>query len=1056
MLNIQQEKSVIDLAGQWAFTLDPYDKGEEEHWYRSALPEQSGTLKLPGTLSENGIGEQAAWGEEMNRESVRSLRQHYRFVGAAWYQCSLDIPQEWEDKHLSVFLERVMFKSALWINGQIAGDQDSLSVPHQFDVSGLIRTGCSNQITIRVDNRDIHKLGEFPSAYTDETQTIWNGLIGRLEIQARNPVYIADIQLYPDPENKSVRVCGNWVNTEAKEANSSLELFAFIKHGERPHQTEQQQYEFSVPAHCVQPFTIEYDMGEDMLLWDEFSPNVYEMVLRSRVIVEGKAVRGENKCSFGMRSFRSAGTQFEINGAKTFLRGTLECCIFPLTGYPVMDLDSWLRLFGIVKAYGLNHIRFHSWCPPEAAFAAADQIGIYVQAEGPVWMDTWNTPVGTHKEHYSYLPAEADRIIAAYGSHPSFCLFSNGNELNGDFDLLHQIVMNLKAADDRRVYTLTTNWDRPLDPADDLFCSQTVDGIGARGQYFPEELVNSTTLDYRMAVANRNVPLVTHEVGQYTVYPDVTEIDSYTGVLRPVNYEVIKADLERRGLLKDIGKFVRGSGMLALQLYREEIEAALRTPGLGGFQLLDLHDFPGQSTATVGILNAFWESKGLIEPEQFKQFCNATVLLLRMQKRIYAAGDLFEGTVEIAHFGPAELPESDILWRIKDDYGNVLDEGIVRTGIIPLGSGVVAGEFKSDCTCRVERSSSLKVSLHLADHDISNEWSIWVYPEVQAFDETESEIYITESLDETAERKLAAGENVLLTAGSNLRNAVAGKFYPVFWSPVHFASESPCGMFVNHNHPVFGSFPTKEYVEHQWKDLMDRSVSLCLDEDFAGNELIVQVIPNFYHNRRMSNLFECRVGAGRLIVCGFDIQNDLPARPAAVHLKRSIMTYMRNEAFQPADSFSIGQLRILLEEKNGTIGELKISGSELAIGKKAACSSSMNIEHAANKGNDGIGHTFWLAADDAVGHWWQVDLGAEREITGTRVKFHQEGNFLYVIQISSDGVNWRVAANQTGQTSEEQERVDLISGKARFVKINYNSLPPEGRAGHTAFEVYGY
>ncbi|MCL6604894.1 MAG: discoidin domain-containing protein [Paenibacillus sp.] len=1053
----QQKRSFINLEGQWAYALDPLDKGEVEMWYGANLSEQQNTLQLPGTLSGNQIGQSENWGEEMTREAVRSLRQRHRYVGAAWYQYELDLPLDWMGKRLIIYLERVMFKSTLWINDKWAGDQDSLSTPHQFDVTDLVRIGVTNCITIRVDNRDIHNLGEFPSAYTDETQTIWNGMIGRLEIQALDPVHAHSIQLYSDIEYRRVTVKGTWTNTTKVEAQASLALTARVTNGEYPHQTDPRQYAFVIAPLSSEAFSFDYDMGEDILLWDEFSPNMYEMKLASQVRLNGTMLDWEQFHPFGMRSFQSNGSQFNINGRKTFLRGTLECCIFPLTGHPPMGIDPWMHLFETAKAYGLNHIRFHSWCPPEAAFEAADQIGIYVQAEGPVWMDTWNSPVGAHPEHYSYLPEEAGRIIAAYGNHPSFCLFSNGNELNGDFDLLHKIIADLKDTDNRRVYTLTTNWDRPLDPADDLFCSQTVDGTGARGQYFPDELTGSTTLDYQTAVFKRNVPLVTHEVGQYTVYPDVNEIPSYTGVLRPVNLEVIKVDLERRGMLGDIGKFVRGSGMLALQLYRDEIEAALRTPNLGGFQLLDLHDFPGQSTATVGILNAFWESKGLIEPDQFRQFCSPTVLLLRMSKRIYTTSDTFRATVDIAHFGSAELPKSQIKWSItEDDLGRVLDQGILHTDIIHLGSGLSIGEFVTKSIQHLKQSTRLNISLEISGSDVRNEWPIWVYADEEEGRNGDSEIYIAQSMDDTVERKLAAGGRVLLLAGNNFRHSVPGKFYPVFWSPVHFVSENPCGIYIKKDHPVFGSFPTEDYAEYQWKDLLDRSVSIYLDDISSEIEPIVQVIPNFYHNRRMSNLFECFVGSGRLIVCSIDIQNDLLTRPAANQLRKSITTYMQSEEFQPSAAISMEQLRALLEAKEDVIANTGISGKEIAIGKEAVSDSVKNGEHAAFKGNDGIGHTMWLAADEAAGHRWQVDLGGEKNITGTKVKFHQAGNFLYVIQVSTNGEDWRVAVNQTGQTSEEQTRVDNFNEKARFVRIVYNGLPIGARAGHYAFEVYGY
>lgn len=1055
MDHLKQNRSFLNLAGQWLYALDPHDRGEEERWHIHGLPSPAGKLEMPGTLSGNGIGEQTEWGSEMSPETVRSLRQRHRYVGVAWYECEIDIPQEWSGKRLIISLERVMLKSTLWLNDRQAGEQDSLSTPHCFDITELARYGARNRLTVRVDNRDIYKLGEYPSAYTDETQTIWNGMIGRLELLAIEPVHLSGCKIYPDLTTRSIRLEGTWSNRAPHEAQIQLTVMARLKNAAQPHSTIPQDYVFTVAGYGSYSFELEYGMGESVKLWDEFTPNVYELLLSSHSDVNGTTFTSEQAHNFGMRTFRNDGTQFKINNRATFLRGTLECCIFPLTGHPPMDNEAWSRLFQTVKDYGLNHVRFHSWCPPEAAFEAADRIGIYVQAEGPVWMDTWNTPVGAHPEHYVYLPEEAQRIIAAYGNHPSFCLFSNGNELNGDFDLLHQMIEALKSGDNRRVYTLTTNWDRPLDPADDYFCSQSVDGKGARGQYFPDELATSTMLDFREAVVKRKVPLVSHEVGQYTVYPDVTEIDAYTGVLRPVNLEVIRTDLERKDLLGDIHNFVRGSGMLALQLYREEIEAALRTPELGGFQLLDLHDFPGQSTATVGILNAFWESKGLIEPDRFRNFCNPTVLLLRMPKRIYTSKDVFHAQAEVAHFGPIELQQSEVLWEIIDDGGNRLDYGILPPADIPVGSGIPLGDIVSDAFQMLKRSAKLTVSLEMGGGKYRNEWPVWVYSEEEELPNEESGIYYADVLNELTERHLAAGGKVLLTPDSKLRHSVPGKFYPVFWSPVHFATENPCGIVVKNTHPVFKLFPTEDYAEYQWKDLLDRSVSLGLDHVHIGKNPLIQVIPNFYHNRRMSNLLECRVGTGRLIICGIDIQNDLEARPAARQLRRSILAYMHSDAFQPSEDIDITELRKLLESRQDEV-ESGLTGKELAIGKQAASDSIADEAHAAFKGNDGIGHTMWLAADEAAGHWWQADLGSDKAIAGTRVKFHQAGNFLYVIQVSSDGESWRLAVNQTGQTSEEQIRVDMFKEQARFVRIVYNKVPVGVRAGHFAFEIFGY
>ena len=83
----------------------------------------------------------------------------------------------------------------------------------------------------------------------------------------------------------------------------------------------------------------------------------------------------QEKIEFGMRQIGRNGADLLVNGKKVFLRGTLECCIFPLTGYPPTTKEGWLKVFRSAKEWGLNHLRFHSWCPPKAAFEVADSLG---------------------------------------------------------------------------------------------------------------------------------------------------------------------------------------------------------------------------------------------------------------------------------------------------------------------------------------------------------------------------------------------------------------------------------------------------------------------------------------------------------------------------------------------------------------------------------------------------------------------------------------------------------------------------------------------------------
>lgn len=899
--------TTLKLDGFWDYELDYEDKGLSQEWFNRKLNKSN--FILPGTTTSNSVGDPLKMRAELNKESVRCLREKFKFLGAAWYQRKVEIPKAWQEKSIFLFLERVMFASTLWINGQQVGSQDSLSVPHNYDITKYIKDQSECIITLRIDNRDIKNIGPNSSGYTDETQTIWNGVIGRIELLAKDKINISNIQIYPKLDNKIVKCKVIIDNNFPKKAEVHLAVKILNKEGKTVYTNASTELSYIIEEK-INYIEFSCKVDEEIIQWDEFYPEVYSLELKLEGRFNGKKYTDIKTEKFGMREFKAEGTQFIINNKKTFLRGTLECCIFPLTGFPPMDKDSWINIFTTIKNYGFNHLRFHSWCPPEVAFDVADEKGVYIGVEAPMWMDTWTGyEVGSYPEHYSYLPSEVQRIINTYGNHPSFCMFSNGNELNGDFKLLHDMIISLKEVDNRRVYTLTSNWDRDVDEADDFFVAQTVDGVGIRGQYFMDKLVEGTNLDYNSAIKLRNMPIVSHEIGQYVVYPDMEEISEYSGVLRAINLESIRNDLESKGMLKYAKDFTMGSGKLAAQLYKDEIEAALRTEGFGGFQLLGLHDFPGQSTATVGLLNCFWKSKGLISESNFREFCSPIVPLLRIDNRIYNNDEKFNGDIQISNFSSVDLKDSTINWDIKFKDGNVFAKGNFTGVCILQGTLVSIGEIKAISFEGIHKASQLTVTIGIDGTDIRNQWNIWVYPKENDILKN-NDIVIATRMDKEVEVYLEQGKKVLmLPEAIQVKEVYLGKFFPVFWSPVHFVSKDPCGLFCKKDHFVFNDFPTDSYVSYQWKKLLEDSFTMYIDKFPEEFEPIVQIIPNFYNNHRMTNLFEAKVGAGKLLVCSINLKNNGENSKEKKQLFRSITRYMNSENFNPEKELKIDHLQ---------------------------------------------------------------------------------------------------------------------------------------------------
>ncbi len=564
-------------------------------------------------------------------------------------------------------------------------------------------------------------------------------------------------------------------------------------------------------------------------------------------------------------------------------------------------------MFQTARQYGLNHLRFHSWCPPEAAFAVADSLGFYLQIELPIW----SLQVGEDPKADGFISDEADRISREYGNHPSFCFWSMGNELEGRFPYLTGLVTRLKQTDKRHLYTTTTYSFQPPhgswpEAPDDYFVTQQTRLGWVRGQGIFNAQAPAFTDDYSASLVGLPVPLVTHEVGQYAVFPNMAGIGKYTGVLEPVNLIAIRNDLDKKGLLPLADTYLKASGKLAAILYKEELERILRTKGASGIQLLNLHDFPGQGTADIGLLDAFWDSKGILTPDEFRQFCAPVVPLLRFPKATYTNAETFTATAELANFGAGPLTAVKPEWTLRDDTGKQLAGGQLATTTVPVGNGFALGTITAKLTT-IKTAKQLTLTVSLRGTPYRNTWSIWVYP--ATVPDAPADVLITQSTDE-AVRALAQGKKVLLNPDYQQLVGVAGKFVPVFWSPVHFpAQATTMGLLCDPKHPALQAFPTDFHTNWQWWDLCTKSTTMILPDNSLSP--IVRQIDNFANNRQLASLVEARVGEGRLMLCSFDISNNLTNRPVARQLRYRLLTYMNTNAFKPSVALSPDALQSL-------------------------------------------------------------------------------------------------------------------------------------------------
>ena len=891
----------LSLAGKWQFSLDPKGEGRDARWYERTLTDE---IQMPASCEERGFG------LPYEKPTVGRLTRVRHYEGQAWYQKEFTLPSSWQGRRVELFLERCHWETNVWIDGRFVGMQNSLSVPHVYSL-GLLQSG-THRLTICVDNTYKIPIGTWVHALTEDTQGNWNGMIGRLELRATSPVWIENAQVHKD---KILVQVGN-------ETAQAQEVAI-------------QGQKFRIPVGGTEVSLLFRQKGAT---WDEFNPRLQHLSLR----LKGGGCADRFNLTFGNRILEVCDKQVLVNGKPVLLRGPVDECVYPLTGYPPMDRAAWLRILRICKSYGFNYMRFHSWCPPEAAFQAADQEGFYLQVELPFW--SMDAPAyGKDAVRDAYLGDELRRILDCYGNHPSFALMAMGNESSGP---LERLVREGRERDGRHLYRAENgathdNGDFIETGMRGIAGPQTDWDRWSNGGWIAGVSGNGVSRN-----TGAELPTLGHEIGQWEMYPDFDEIGKYTGTLRALNYEGYRRTLDVHGMLDQAKDFAHASGMFSVLLYKEDIEACMRTWPFAGFQILEARDYPGQGTAIVGWLDAFWDSKGLITPSQFRQFCGPSVLLMQMHRRVFSSGEVFEGFAEIANYTGRELSIAP-QWTLQDEQGHTLAQG--KLARVTARSGNVTNMGRLTIPFRVEKASRL--TLRLKGCGLQNSWDLWVYPQAEV--RVPDNIRVAYEYNEETRRALAAGERVLLFPDVNKgifpvqpaffgedkyrvfqvsrrQNAVEGSFMPAFWNMRLFNQTGTLGLLCQPDHPALDGFPTEEHSNWQWADLLGRfsaaqsfrtagapadycdglekawgdvkgrSKAIVLNDAPKGYRPIVQAIDNFERNYRLGVIFETRVGRGRLLVCAIDLDTDLGHRPAARALKQTLFDYVAGPSFNPS------------------------------------------------------------------------------------------------------------------------------------------------------------
>ena len=830
LVSLGLQAQSISLAGEWNVEL-----GKSGSAFAKSKRAPQGEVKraiLPGTIDTNHLG----FAPKDTMETTH-LTRLYAYKGAARYSRTINIPKDWKKKPVELFLERTR-PTWVYVDGELVDSCNFISTPQRYLLPKKVKPG-KHLLEIVVDNgRGVpNQVYGSSHAYTEDTQTNWNGIIGRIRLE--------------------------------------------VKSEER-------------------------------------------RVEKQRSASEGKA--NSNAMPDFAKNFHIEGAHFYANGHRIFLRGKHDAAVWPLTGHVEMSVEGWMKYLGTCKKYGINHVRFHSWCPPEAAFVAADSLGIYLQPELPFW----GSFDKKDERLMAFLHQEGENILREYGHHPSFRMMALGNELWGDIDKMKEFVDAFRKIAPDKYYTFGSNYYlgyQGIKEGMDYFTTCRIGGEGwgkynthTRGSFsfadaYDGGMINhfhpNSTMNFDEACDKAGIPIISHETGQFQTYPDYREMKKYTGVLHPYNFEVFRRRLAAAGMLSQADDFHKASGLWSVKLYKADIEMDLRTRNMAGFQLLDIQDYPGQGSAFVGILDAFMESKGITMPEEWRQWCSPVVPLLEMKKFCFEDGEKIQAKVKVANYGGTSLYGKKLMWKIGDAEGvmNIFtyDEGLIDVGIL-------------DEEISADKPAKLNVSLNIEGTEARNSYELWVYPK-KALEK--KGIIIARDLNQEVVKVLEKGGKVLWMPDS-LPYTVGGLFQTDYWNYRMFkticennkkkVSPGTLGILTNPEHPIFKGFPTEMHTNWQWFPVIKESHPLVLDNFAKDYRPIVQVIDNIERNHKLGLVMEWKVGAGKLLVCMSDLEK-AAKYPEGKAFYQSVLNYMRSADFNPSAEITVDELKKKLAEE---------------------------------------------------------------------------------------------------------------------------------------------
>jgi len=812
-------------------------------------------------------------------------------VGCFIYQKIFALDQTPEHTETELFVGGAQNALSAWINGHYLGRHEGYSTPFAFSVPGDVLKNGENRITLVVSNNRLAGYQGRPVS----------GLTSRAANECTGGIY-GDVSLrfFPDGLKDA------WVSTAEDCASFTVHV---IGADDQEKKLKIFDGEALVKEHRIPAGEDCFTVGaQGFQLWHPDQPKLYRAQIST--------AHQEISLRFGVRRLTVEGTKLFLNGEPFFFRGSCEHCYQPLTVHPTQDKAYYRAVIRKLKELGFNSIRFHTWVPPYAYMATADELGMVMEVESPN-----NTSLGEWKE-----------IVAFCRRHPSVNLYSTGNELSIDADyeqhleacaqLVHAETDSLFSPmsamrgieyyfiDDEYVEAPFRHNPRRLKDVGkfcDVYNSYSLgltSYISASG--------DQKTLDERNAIYGK--PLLSHEICIHGTYIDLSLEERYRGS-RIGDTELmssVRRHLEEKGVLDRANLYYQNSSAWQRMLRKHCFETLRRCHTFAGYDFLgDIDTHWHTFGYCVGMMNEFYELKPGETVENVRRYNSDTVLLADLPCSVnFEAGASVEIPILVSHYGKP-IPKALVQIRISGDH-SVLYRKELRLGEIQRGavSELYRVSFRMP-KCNRPMALKLVVSLSGGDTDCENQWDLYVFPRAKR-----------------ASAKALRGNHVTVMKecdGASLWTALAQGKSVVLFGAGPFASQevswqlSIAGRTNGHlatviaDHPLLDDFPHDGYCGWQFAQMLSGSCSVVLDGMEGRHRPIIDIASSYKNAHREAMLFEYYAGKGKLLVCTLHLPED---DPGARWLKEKMVSYAAGDQFHPQESITKAQFDCLCQAEN--------------------------------------------------------------------------------------------------------------------------------------------